>query len=172
VDVGSEHPEVAKIQPIVHRSLQRPDKQGFTRAFLHSLHNVDVRTPSGLYLRQGVAQSVDFVRINRVVARTVKGVYYSLYKQRMPNDYDVRVMSFIGEMSRKGPKAQEEMIEPFRRTLSSVQPTVIGDNVFSYRHRLTDEDHNTGMWLLTFYGSIHFLCVTASLTRWAAHGYR
>jgi hypothetical protein len=57
------------------------------------------------------------------------------------------------------------MFKPFRELLiiiplSSITPNVLGENTFSYRFHVADENPYFSVWGLTFYGHVNFLCLT------------
>ena len=155
----AEHPDVEQILPTVLRSLARPDKVGFTQAFLRSFRDVNVVTQSGLYLGRKGAFDVNLTRLDSVARRIIKGVFYHEKGYRLPDDYDAvaysesRLQDLTDNWKQK---LQKNILEP----LMLNAPKTIGQQVFSYRVAYSDSDPNTSVWLLGFYERVNFLCMT------------
>jgi hypothetical protein len=162
-DVG-DRPDVQELLPVVMRSLERPDKSGFTRAFLNGVREVAITTKSGLYLGTGLTYHADLGRLNNVVRRTVMGLFYHESKRRLPSGYVVESWS-LDHINSLTTEQREQLLETVR-TIWQKPLTVIGDYTFAYALSRTIEDENITGWILTFYGKVHFLAVTIPESVW------
>lgn len=151
------HPDVNANLPAVFRSLQRPQAKGMSTAFFNDIHEVELKTKSGLYVKRGTGFKVDFRRMDRVVARTVRGLFFKETGDRLADDYGIRVLC--------NEYLDEESPEALRRFGATVfEPVLrqplhqIGHGTFSYRFAMTDRPPN-GAWSLTFYGKIPYLAL-------------
>src|SRR5262249_35122829 len=90
-DVG-ESPEAQKHWEAIFRSLQRPQARGMTTALLGSVGPVQAMTWGGIHVGTRLAFKVDLERINRVISRTVRGLYFKEMGRRLPEDVDVSVL--------------------------------------------------------------------------------
>ena len=158
-DDVADHEDVKKTLPTVMRSLTKPKKTGFKNALLQAMHKVDIRTPAGLYLGKKGAYDVNLERLDRVVARITKGLFYREISTHLPKNYEVAAYSESG-LRDVSPadiaQLQKDIVQP----LMTQKPKIIGNNVFSYRVLFTEEDPNVSAWLLLFYEKVAFICIT------------
>jgi hypothetical protein len=104
---------------------------------------------------------VDLERICRVVGRTVRGLYYHETGSRLPTGYDV--LTITDEMlCDHGQEVIDDTINNFLIPFGNIPEKVFGEQVFAYRHALMPEPFASA-WLLTFYGSVAFLCLTGPI---------
>jgi len=145
-----------------------PKKARFTRRILAGVRETSVRTPAGLHAGRATAFDVDLARLDRVVARITRGLYWHHHGHtRLPNDHEVGVWSEDGlrDISRQD-------VEDLRKTL--VDPVLnnprrsIARDVLRYWCATGDREHVTG-WLFEFYGDVRFFAFTVprQLTRGA-----
>jgi len=150
------HPDAESHLDAIRRSWQNPSKTGFLRALLSGTGQVRLFSPSGLYLGRKSYYTVDLSRIESVIKRVVKGLFYHHRKSPLPSRYDVRVI-----MDDMMARYRNDPI--FVRTLNALigdAPRTFGRNVFSYRVAFTPEDPCISAWLLQFYGAFIFLGMT------------
>jgi hypothetical protein len=155
-DRAGSHPEAESLRPSVFRGLAMSEKIKFTRRLMAGVRKVTLRTPTGLYTGHGKAFDVDLVRLDRVVERVTRGLYWHHHEHvRLPSDHEVRVWSEEGLRELGIAEAAE-----LRRTL--VDPVLnnpqlsIGRGVLNYRFAAGDRPHVTGWWL-EFYGDVRFV---------------
>jgi hypothetical protein len=151
-----EHPEVARVQPLLFERLQRPKSAGFLRAVQQDIHKVDLVASSGLFVRRGHALNVDYERLLNVVERTTKGLYYHLRGKRLPDNYGVRVY----DVSMIERQEFERLYDRLAPVLRDSRPISLGKRVFDCWHYFASEDPNVSVWLLVFYGKVEFLAFT------------
>ncbi|MDB5340257.1 MAG: hypothetical protein JWN70_5876, partial [Planctomycetaceae bacterium] len=89
--------------------------------------------------------------------RTVRGLYFKETNTRLPEKDEIRV--WCDETSdAEDRQNREDLKNWFLGPLMTVEPKVIGQDMFSYRH-IINEDHASA-WVLGFYGRINFLALT------------
>jgi hypothetical protein len=157
-DVG-ESPEAQKNWAAVFRSLERPEAQGMTKAFLGRIHPVQAMTWSGIHLGKKIGFDVDLERINRVIARTVRGLYFHEWKQRLPEGYDVAVHC-DETLIRLPPDISAEFQRMVILPMASVEPKIIAPGVFFYRFLVAEDSPLASAWCMTFYERKTFLAIT------------
>ncbi len=157
-DVG-DHPDVRAILPVIYRSLKKPRKVGLKNAVLNNIHYRNLRTPGGIFLGPRATYDVELDRLDRVVARIIRGLYHHHTATRIPNDYNVAVFSEDG--LRVSPsnllQLQTEVLDPLSRTAIHS----VGGTVFRYRYAAVATDPLSSAWLLTFYERVSFLGLVA-----------
>jgi hypothetical protein len=157
-DVG-ESPEAQKNWAPIFRSLRRPQAQGMTNALLRSVRPVQAMTWGGVHLGTRMGFKVDLARINRVIARTVRGLYFKETGRRLPDDFEVGVHcddTLIAESPANLEKLRQTIILP----LAAVPPKIIAPGVFFYRFLLAEDNPAASAWALTFYERRSFLALT------------
>lgn len=153
------HPEAEAIRDSVFRGLAMPQKTRFRRRILAGIHQQPLVTPAGLYIGHARAYDVDLSRLDRVVARVTRGLYWHHHNHvRLPGDHEIGVWSEDGLRG----ISQTDAVQ-LRRTL--VDPILnnpvrsIGRDVLRYRFAAGDHEHVTA-WLLEFYEDVKFLAFT------------
>jgi len=154
----AEHPNAAKVWPTALRGLVKPQKRRMHAAFRKGMKELSVSTPAGIYLGQATSYSVDLGRLNRVICRVIRGLFFHHTDRILDGDY--RAISYaiegIDGSSAENVAALRSVIQP----LLLKDPIVIGQNVFSYRFQIVEDDDNASGWLLSIYEKVHFLGIT------------
>ena len=155
-DLAGSHPEAASIRPSVFRGLAMPKKAQFTRRIMSGVRHVSLRTPAGLYAGKSAAFDVDLVRLDKVVERVTRGLYWHHHEHvRLPSDHEVHVWSEEGlrELSiADAAKLRRTLVDPVLRNPGRS----IGRGVLNYRFAAGDRPHVSGWWL-EFYGDVRFV---------------
>jgi hypothetical protein len=144
------------------RGLGREQHSNFRTSFFKGLQEVDLFTRSGIYIERGGAYDVDLTRLSKVVSRSVRGLYFHHYNQRLPNwcEVDTWCLDGLNEID----TATEETLNALINRLQSHPAAELGDGVFKYWHCLSDDggevDNFSTLWLLVFYESTAFLGIT------------
>ena len=157
-DIG-ETPEAQKNWAPIFRSLKRPQARGMMKALLGSIRPVRAMSWGGVHLGTRMGFKVDLTRINRVIERTVRGLYFKEMNQRLPEGYDVTVFcdeTLINELPVILNKLQETLIIP----LAAAPPKIIAPNIFFYRVLIAEDNPAATAWALTFYERKSFLAIT------------
>ena len=159
IDAG-EHPEVQKVLPIVFRSLRRPQASGFTRKLIQNVTPIDVQTPAGIIVGRVGGYAVENERLERVVARTVRGIYWHSYGVRLPGNYEANCYEQSHLLDSCDQDVLQEFAENFTPMFGKPPDAVIGNRVFEYWHRCDVNDKYKSAWILRFYGSVCYYCIT------------
>jgi hypothetical protein len=157
-DVG-DSPEAQKNWPSIFRSLRRPEARGMTKALLESIRPVQAITGGGIHLGMRMGLKVNLERINRVVERTVRGLYFSERKQRLPAGYGVLVHC-DETLKRLPPDCLEQLQQTVILPLAAVEPKIVAPGVFFYRLMMAEDNPAASAWALTFYERRSFLAIT------------
>jgi len=161
-DVGDQ-PAGQKLLSSTLRGLENPRKRGMLRALIRNMGRNAVHSPSGLYLGISPTFNVDLERLGRVTNRIVRGLFYKEFDRRLPESHDVQ--SFAESGLRHLNVDLLTTVRSMAGILKSGPPRMIGDGIFEYWYQATAEDSNTSVWLLRFFASESFLCLTASRNR-------
>ena len=109
--------------------------------------SVNVKKLDGSILK-GKILNLDSSRINNVLIRIVKGLYWYHYNKCLPSNTLFEVC--------QNPPIDDEIKGILLRT----KFCTIGDEEFKYRHRRCDDDNFTSVWGLSFFMGAHFLVFT------------
>lgn len=158
-DRAGGHPEAVAIRDSVFRGLAMRKKAKFRLRILRSMRDVALRTPAGLHIGKAPGFDVDLTRLDRVVGRVTRGLYWHHHDHvRLPDDHTVGVWS---EDGLRGINREEANL--LRTTL--VDPVLnnpareIARGVLRYWYASSDRPHITG-WLLEFYEDVRFVAFT------------
>jgi hypothetical protein len=153
------HPEAVAVRDSVFRALAMPRKARFLKRVLSGMGLVALRTPAGLHLGHAPGFNVDLARLDRVVARVTRGLYWHHHNHvRLPSDHEVGVWSEEGLRGLNLVDAahlRQTLVDPIMNNPART----IGRGALSYRFASGDREHVTG-WLLEFYGDVGFIAFT------------
>lgn len=149
---SQKHPEALKLwNTKIKPSISRDKNIGFSKYLFNRMVKVDTYSKGGIYLGETPAHNIDIDRINNVLIRIVRGLYYHETNNRIPTGVDIRVNSIRPE------KISNKKI---MLIYDSFIPKVFGDGVFSYRGEIFSEKSFTSVWFLTFFDAFLFLGFT------------
>ena len=158
-DDAGNHPSARKNWDPLFRSLNRKQAGGWRKSFLSDLKNVQTITTAGLYTGNRLGYDVDLSRIRKVVERIVRGLYFAEVCE--PLGLDVGLKILLNEDFQDEPKdVIEELSKTILEPLVSMDAKVVGDNIFTYRHHIAEENPSISVWGMSFYGHVPFLCFT------------
>ncbi|MFO0813566.1 MAG: hypothetical protein U0796_10125 [Gemmatales bacterium] len=151
-------PAITSIRDSAFRSLRRPEAKGLLESFRKWVHNVEVQSPSGLFLGRRMQVDIDLDRLYRVVARIVRGLYFVETETILSPAAKVEVYSDerINENRRE---VANEFVANIAVPLAKQPAKVILNGIFSYRYQLTEMPEASG-WALVFFGNIPFIVLT------------
>ena len=150
-----EHPDASKAWTKALRSLRRPQARGLRKKTLDAVHTVNLQTESGLYVGKAGAINVDLPRTERVVERTMVGLYYHHRDQRLLDEFEATAFALDGL-----PESDVEIAEYFVRLYQFVSEAdlyAIGEDAFTYRMRFLEDRPEAGVFFCTFYGAVNFI---------------
>jgi len=122
------------------RSLKR--SPGFANLLINSIEEIEMVTESGIYLGKQDALKLDGARVNRVSQRIIRGLFLKENKYPLPENYEVVA------------KVQQFGFESILENLPDIQLEdlrIIQNGVFCYTFCRTNDEPNSGLWLLLFY---------------------
>ena len=112
------------------------------RKIIGGTRDVAIRSPASLYLGHGYAHDVDLPRINRVIAKIVRGIYYREFHKPVP-----AAMEVAGYID----PPMDALDPPTIKALLNRTPTTIGGTAFQYWHGTVDDRPDLAVFLLRFY---------------------
>jgi len=109
--------------------------------FMRSVQRVDVHSADGIYLGRAPAFSFDHPRIQAVIDKIVRGLFFKRTKRRLATDDVVEAFLY-------NPPIQT----PMQEAITHLPLCTVGDgSVFSYRYCLPDAAESESYWFLMFY---------------------
>jgi hypothetical protein len=152
-----EHPEAQRVLPTLWESLERADHRGMARSIVRGIKMEDVFTPTGLWAGQRPVYRPNERRMNRVLKKMVRGLYYHHFnKQPLPPEWDVWV---YWQHQFPALKKQPEHAA-IVNALQNEPPQMLGKGVLNYRFSQASDVPEATLWLLKFYEGIEFFCGT------------
>jgi len=126
------------------RSLGERKGRKFARLLASSIEKVDVWSPQGsIYLGKKDAFRIDRQRITAVLNRIIRGLYFHEFDRPVPANYQV----FAELQPHVDPRLREIVA-----SISFAPPRIIGEGSFEYFFQRVDEDPDSTLWVLHFYG--------------------
>lgn len=151
-----DHPDVQKILPSVLRSLPNPHNRDLKIELLKTLGRAHPRTPGGLILPATPMFVARFDRLERVIERVTKGLFFHEKGYRLPEDHMAVAFSPI-----RFTHADKDFLEHLQKDLiepvSTQKAKTIGNGVFSYKFAWDSTDPNASVWLFLFYNRVSFI---------------
>lgn len=112
-----------------------------------------MHTQGGIYLGHYPTVPLEAERINAAITMMVCGLYYSIRKQRIPDEY-------VFDVRRVPPWHASEEMRNMQQLSPGEGPRLLGDRVFGCYFRYADADEYLTLWLLWFYESVFFYVST------------
>lgn len=166
-DKAGSHSEAAAIRDSVFRGLALPEKRGFKHHVLQSMLRLPMHSAAGVYLGHAAAFNVDLRRLNAVVERVTKGLYWHHHgRERLPHDHEVVVWSEEGLADISAEEAANLRAQLVAPCLARPE-NKLGRGVLRYWYAPSDRPHVTG-WLYEFYKDVRFVAFTIPAN--ARHG--
>ena len=130
-------------------------KRGVGKAIRTLLRPVELRSPAGLYLRNGYALEIDYARLESVVRKIVKGLYFHEFGEPLVAQAQV-------ESNWLNTRSVASQARPYVERLPHGSRSWPG--VFEYRCGRTDEAPDKSIWLMMFFGVGVFWSITGVWT--------
>ncbi len=155
---AGDHPDAKTQVNATMRSLRRNRITGFGRAFLKTVKPVSMTTPAGLILRRGLSYEVSFERLEPVIVRIVKGLYWHHEHGRIGPDYNVGAL-FADGLRDLDSETRHELNETIVAPLLKSPLRSTPRNVLRYRYVVALGDEPISAWLFEFYGDVQCLAL-------------
>ena len=134
----------------VQRSLQKNPK--VLKEVFKSFLPIDVYHGS-IYFGKRPGFRCDRERVDRIMGKIVKGLFYFENKKPLPNDFIVKV--FLS------PNEDDKIPNEIKESICTSIIKCVSKDVFKYRTIHLPEDPNYSVWVLNFYDSyLNFICLT------------
>jgi hypothetical protein len=125
------------------RALERKEHQRLLLKLSSDISWVNAYTESGLFLGRKPAMKYDRPRMNRVISRIVRGLFFKETGRVFPETHEL-----IPAMSHN-PKELEKLIRKIRGFRAPVR---VGNKVFQYTVAFfVPEDQTSSIWVMSFY---------------------
>jgi hypothetical protein len=153
-----DHPDAAVAREAALRSLDRPQAPGLRASLLAGTRDADVRTRAGLYVGRARTYDVDVERLDRVVCRITRGLFYKTIRRPLPANPDVR--SYL--LSQFEPSAGEAIarLQDIITTVRRGPPRIIGRRVLMFWSMLTSDEPDGLAWYFVFYERVAWVAMT------------
>ncbi len=150
------HSAAQQLLPSVFRSWKRPQAHSITQSLVSTLHDVAIRSPSGLHLCTAPAYLVDTGRLVAYLERLDRGLFFHETSTRLPDKAKVTASASF-EFAEALRQEAVSMLDG--RTIRSC-----GGGIFQYVWNHVPDDATTSVWILEFYEHVPFLVITVSET--------
>ncbi|QDT05321.1 hypothetical protein K227x_37210 [Rubripirellula lacrimiformis] len=151
----SRHGKVGSEKAI--RSLQRSRRH--REEFAKNAMQVPIRTADGQIERLGLAFTVDADRVNAVIRRVFRGIFYVETNQVLPAEYDISVDT-PESYEQCAPETHTLMERNVLYPLKSVEARVFAEDMFRYKFARPDSSSSVSVCWMVFYGALPVLCLS------------
>ena len=141
----------------VRRSLRRPEARRFRNSLANSMFDDFTKTPGGVIDGIGTKMRIDGDRMNRVLARTVKGLYFKHFGTRIPESDKLVVYS--EQHFDLMPDSVSEMLGEIVTCVTRQKHHKIGDDIFEYCFASVADHPSSSAWAMRFFSSVYFLAM-------------
>lgn len=152
--VQTENSDALLVETDVIRSLKRFEARGFRNAVISNMREVECISPSGIYLGNAHELGIDPRRLNRVIERITRGLFFHHTGRRLP--LDCRVSAFTSRL------LSQSKIATILSLIGDLDSTVytVGNQTFCYRFSLARDQENSSFWVFSVYGAFSFSAIT------------
>jgi hypothetical protein len=142
-------PVAKKAWQTAYRGLKRIAKKGLALKLLADIKRVDAYQERGKYLGGRSILKIDYQRVEAVLKKIVRGLFYSVTGRPLPKHYEVRIFVLEGFDDAFW---KDEKLTKWLQIGFAQEPHVIGENIFSYRYVFSTDDRSASIWVMEFYG--------------------
>lgn len=150
------HPDVQSNLPSVLRAFTKPAKLGFARSFFRDIRLFQLLTPSGLYVGSRWGFGVDWPRVERVLARVVRGLYFVKMGSTLP--LGTRIITLPRDALDE--QVSRRLVRLLAHVLMRAEWHVLGRDTFTFMFGRSENDPRLSVWLFEFYRSFACACFT------------
>jgi hypothetical protein len=145
------HPDAKRANEAIVRSMERPQASGYREGLRKSIYPIEVAEGGSTEVKPFIGLDVN--RLDRTVAKIVKGLFYHTKGYPIPVNYKVEAANLDLFMKKPSSVEMAKLIVNYLLPKCSwIKPTVIGNDVFSYQICFDEDDPNTVFMLMVFYG--------------------
>lgn len=125
-------------------------KPALLRSIMKKAKKVDVASKRGIYIGQLPALEYDPIRLQNVIDKIVRGLFWHEKREVLGSNYIVRQFSL-------NPSFDDKL----RNGIISLPLKEVGDGeIFSYRYLVEPENPRIGCWFLMFFNEVLFMAIT------------
>jgi len=133
----------------IKKRINRPESRGFKTDLVKHIKPIDVKTSAGIYLGKADVALLDAKRMENVVKRIARGLFYKHTGNILPINYSLKV-DFMNQTN--------SSVRKYQKILENKNKlTSIGNNIFKYSWRQSRIDKTCKFWF-TFFNCVNF-CV-------------
>jgi len=149
---GSQHPVAQEIfKGKVLRSASK-NRSEIVRTALRTARSAPLFTRAGIYVGNHPTFQIDRQRVTRMFSFIIRGLYYKVIKERLPDDFTFEVDRLDSSLAGQTFYVLKE--------LGGNGPYTIGNGLFGCVFIYGAEDPSVTFWLLWFYNSVFFTAYT------------
>jgi len=135
---AEKHPSFDKAVDSIISSITRPESKYYKNKVMNSLEDVEAYSESGIFLGVKPATKLEWHRIERVLERIVKGLFFRKNKQLIPSNHELIIKIPNLELGNELCQFPFEEIEN------------ICDGIFRYWLYEQNDESFTSLWLMSF----------------------
>lgn len=145
---------------IVDKALRATGRaHGFRRLFTHTLEDAPIVTHGGIYVEAGGRFKSDMERINRVLARIVRGLYYKKLGTPLATSHHVSIIA-DEILEQSDARLRNEILTAWQPHVQG-EPETFGNETFLF-FWYVDIVKDQTCWLLVFFSRVIFFAITTS----------
>jgi len=142
-ELTQSHSDAAKNVEIFLQSLKRPEHEKFLARLWSSIGYINVYTKSRLYLGIRPAIRYERARMDRIILRIVRGLFFKETGTVFPSTHEV-----ITAM----PEQISDKLVELSQKIKTFKPwTSVGNKIFKYTVSFAPEDQISSYWVMFFY---------------------
>lgn len=137
-------------QSLWNQKLYRTYKKdyGVRKIIANSFKHTNLVTPGGIYLGKRLAILIDSKRLNNVLKKIIRGLFWIEYKERLPQNVRIDILGIH--------KNDERITEVIHATEPAI---TCWEKLFEYRHRRLDASTLESLWIMSFYRENYFVAI-------------
>jgi hypothetical protein len=139
----------------IFQSLQKPKANRYKQYLLALIKPIQLFSPSGIYLGESAQIKIDSKRINRVVERIARGIFYKEKKSIMPLETVLEIVYL---------RPQAKNIRD--KILHLANPKSFANGSFLYWWNYAQDSPTTCIFWFTFFNSIDFAVFSFDRMEW------
>ena len=148
-----ESPDAQEVSETALRAMQRPDHRKMRESMRPNFRDVEDWT-GGIFRGVKPGYEFDGLRINGIVSRIVKGLFWHENQEILPPSHEVRTIRYA-HFDQYDISAMATIRRIYSRcSANGIQ--CVGDNAFEYAFSAADDDPHASCWILRFYRSDSF----------------
>ena len=150
----SENPDIARLWPQVKKGLTRPQSKKFFNSILRCMELIPVHTTSGRIVGHLLSIDVDLPRLNSVIERTMRGLYFHHRGRILSTSVETHAYALDSFQEQVQLAEVKEVIVRLQHT---TKVHAINRGAFVYHIHFPAPGVDNGVFACSIYGKIHFI---------------